>query len=73
LRKKLFLPVTGPSPRLRKHHHALRHENLPYRIDSPADPQRSATAPESWSTIRNCRGSVNECVGAAPTSPNSTS
>jgi hypothetical protein len=28
LRKKLFLPVTGPSPRLGVHHHVLRHRTL---------------------------------------------
>jgi hypothetical protein len=28
LRKKLFLPVTGPSPWLRVHHHLLRHHTL---------------------------------------------
>jgi hypothetical protein len=32
LRKKLFLPVTGASPRLGIHHHALRHPVLPIRL-----------------------------------------
>jgi hypothetical protein len=29
LRKKLFLPVAGPSPRLRVHRHVLRHRAPP--------------------------------------------
>ena len=28
LRKKLLLPITRPSPGLRKHHHLLRHRHL---------------------------------------------
>lgn len=37
LRKELFLPVAGPSPRLRIHHHLVRHGVLRSWIDGPAE------------------------------------
>ena len=52
LRKKLFLPVAGPSPRLRVHRHLFRHSVPLFR-------QRTRRATPGG-TIRDCIGSVNE-------------
>jgi hypothetical protein len=57
LRKKLFLPVAGPSAGLRIHHHLLRHDVLP----SPAVGLLDAAPPHGKpsGTIRDCVGPVN--------------
>ena len=67
LRKKLFLPVTGPSPGLRIDYHLLRHRPhlriAPYREHHRfAWHARTASTPHPENTIRDCPSSVNGCV-----------
>jgi hypothetical protein len=63
LRKKLFLPVAGPSPRLRVHRHLLRHH---------APPSSSSGWLPGPASLRKTTGALYEIASVRSTNPYTT-